>query len=119
MYKCDFCNDKEYFRKRNLILHQKNCVNNPEKLDVNCPHCDKKLEKTSQLGPHILWCIKNPNSKTENILIALLKNSKKQIHSEERKNRMSNTINKKIENGDWHLSFSKSRTIEYKGIKWY
>ncbi len=36
---------------------------------------------------------------------------------EEMKEKIKNTINKNIENNNWHLSFSKSRTFEYKGIK--
>ena len=35
----------------------------------------------------------------------------------ETKEKIKNTIKKNIENNNWHLSFSKSRTFEYKGIK--
>lgn len=37
--------------------------------------------------------------------------------SEETKEKIKNTIKQNIENNNWHLSFSKSRTFEYKGIK--
>lgn len=38
-------------------------------------------------------------------------------HSEKYKKRLSEIVNEKIDEGNWHLSFSKSRTKEYKGIK--
>lgn len=42
---------------------------------------------------------------------------KNKKHNSEFKKKLSDKINEKIQNGEWHLSFSKSRTIEYNGIK--
>ena len=38
-------------------------------------------------------------------------------HSLQTKEKLKNIVNEKINNDNWHLSFSKARTIEYKGYK--
>lgn len=38
-------------------------------------------------------------------------------HSEKYKKKLSDIVNTKVNEGTWHYSFSKSRTVEYNGIK--
>ena len=39
--------------------------------------------------------------------------------SEDRRLRMSEAVQRKVQDGTWHVSFSKSRTHDYNGIKLY
>lgn len=44
---------------------------------------------------------------------------KRENPNNETKTKISNTIKEKVKNGNWHFSFSKVRTYDYKGIKLY
>lgn len=82
----------------------------------NCKFCNKEFASKS-IGAHVIGCKSNPrfNVYSEKRSIA----AKKQIWSKEKREKHSQTIMKKIEDGTWHLSFSKSRTHVYKGIKFH
>lgn len=80
-----------------------------------CKFCEKEYENGRSLGGHTVYCKKNPNLKnTIDKLSNAVKGDKNPIHSIGAKEKSSNTIKDKIKNGEWHLSFSKSRTHTYK-----
>lgn len=124
MYKCDKCNN-EFKNKSDLSAHLRYnkdrtvCVSKKyKKIQIySCNFCNREFEFGNQLGGHKACCKHNPNSK-----IRLEKVRQKAIGrplSEEHKKKTKETINKKIKDGTWHNSFSKSRTHEYKGIKFH
>ena len=84
-----------------------------------CRYCGEFFEQES-LCSHVPLCLQNPK-RNQNI-----DNRKKSCEgrksiplSLEHKEKLSKTVKQKVEEGTWHLSFSKSRTHEYKGIKFH
>jgi hypothetical protein len=70
------------------------------------------------MGGPIIWCEKNSNSKnSKNKLSETQKGENNPACAKEVREKLSNTVKEKIKNNTWHLSFSHSRTHEYKGIK--
>jgi hypothetical protein len=47
----------------------------------------------------------------------IIPHQKGKHHSLESRKKMSNTVEKKVKQGTWHYSFSKTRTHKYKGVK--
>ena len=85
-----------------------------------CKYCDKEFERGNQVGGHQVVCSKNPNSKkTRERISESQRGSKNSMSNLETRRKISNSIKEKIKKGEWHLSFSKSRTHEYKGEKLY
>lgn len=83
----------------------------------HCKFCNKEFERYQKAAAHSVFCPLNPkrNSTIEKVSIA----SSLRTQSDETKKRTSLTIRKKVENGEWHYSFSKSRTHEYNGVKFH
>lgn len=82
----------------------------------NCKYCNKELEPL-KLGAHTIHCGSNPN--IEQIGLNRSAAARKRRHSDEVKAKLSQIAMHKVEQGTWHLSFSRSRTHEYKGIKFH
>lgn len=81
-----------------------------------CKYCSEKC-KPNSLGAHVVSCKLNPDRESWTKKIA---DSRKGTHlSEDQKQKLSETVRKKVREGTWHLSFSRSRTHEYKGIKFH
>lgn len=81
-----------------------------------CKFCQKEFEPR-KLGGHTVHCVMNPKKDATRKKI-ILKQTGKPL-SEEHKASIAKSVYKKIENDSWHLSFSKSRTHEYKGVKFH
>lgn len=115
MFSCSICN-KEFSTPQKLGGHISS--HNRKKKDKKptikiCKYCDKEFENGWKLGAHIINCIKNPNFNTIRKNRALSKTGT--LLSDSTKEKISNTIKEKVERGNWHLSFSKSRTYKYRG----
>ena len=112
-----------------------------------CQYCGKECKNNNSLHNHERLCKMNPNrsksffetdynktripinqfikAKKEGYTYIVSEDTKEKIsksnfgkkHTLYNKNKIRKTVNEHIENGNWHLSFSKSRTFEYKGIK--
>ena len=89
-------------------------------LDIGykCKYCDKIFEKYQSLGRHIVMCEFNPKhpERKEVIKIKLTEYRKDPLFILKMSQSISKAINKKVEEGTWHYSFSKTRTHLYKGI---
>jgi hypothetical protein len=85
-----------------------------------CKYCDREFERGVQLGGHQVFCPNNPkaNESKEKIGNAQ-RGEKNSMKNPESRKKLTETIKSKIENDSWHLSFSKSRTHEYNGVKLY
>ena len=81
-----------------------------------CKFCSKEF-KPKSIGAHTISCKLNPD--LERMKAKRSITTMGQTRSPEQKQKMSDTVMRKIENGTWHLSFSKSRTHEYKGVKFH
>ncbi len=81
-----------------------------------CNFCENEFAPHS-LGAHKQWCTKNPRFHEYKEIRSAA--AKKKKWSQEQRERHSQIVMKKVEEGTWHLSFSKSRTHEYKGVKFH
>jgi hypothetical protein len=81
-----------------------------------CRFCNESFG--SKLCSHTPLCFQNPkrNQNLDNRKKASTGRRGSPL-SEEHKEKLSRRIQEKVQEGTWHLSFSKSRTHEYKGIK--
>lgn len=82
-----------------------------------CKFCGKEFDNGLKLGGHIVWCKSNPNRESSITKISF--KSKGRTLSNTAKNKISKTVREKIKKGQWHNSFSKSRTHEYRGEKFH
>lgn len=81
-----------------------------------CRFCDKEFETGLQVGGHVVWCKNNPNrSKSSKALRDKVLGDKNPASKISVRKKISNTISNNVKTGNWHLSFSKSRTFEYGG----
>lgn len=81
-----------------------------------CKFCDKEFASKS-LGAHVIGCKMNPMFSAYRE--SRSKAAKNRRHTQKQREKMSQTVMKKVQDGTWHLSFSKSRTHEYKGVKFH
>lgn len=81
-----------------------------------CFFCKKTFNE--KLTAHVPFCDENPK-KDQNLerIKKANENRRGTPLSEEHKEKLSHTIQKKVRDGAWHLSFSRSRTHDYNGIK--
>jgi len=124
-YKCPYC-DKEYSFK-GINYHIKTIHLNPDILKLRVRDysytegrivwnkgksklTDERVKKNGESyskaykeGKIVIWC-KGKTKETD-------------IRIKNMSNKVSNTVLNKIENDEWHLSFSHSRTHNYKGLK--
>ena len=115
---CKYCG-KECKSKNSLHNHERLCKLNPNRQytyfsgDYNKTRKPtNQFIKAKELGLEI----PKVSNETKEKISKIWKGKKL---PEEMKEKIKNTVNKNIENNNWHLSFSKSRTFEYKGIKFH
>lgn len=132
---CTYCG--KYFEKgTSLGGHVPKCRMNPSFIERHlkvlkrkklksfnkdtCEHiceCGKSFSSGQKLGGHRVSCKLNPNHEMTKKKMILAQQNK--TISDSAKLKISETILRKIENGEWHTSFSRSRTHEYKGIRFH
>jgi hypothetical protein len=81
-----------------------------------CKYCNSQ-HKPKSLGAHVVSCSLNPKRKEWIDNISRSQSGKKL--SEKHKEKLSKTVTEKVQRDEWHYSFSKTRTHEYKGIKFH
>jgi len=81
-----------------------------------CKFCSEKFEP-KKLGAHVINCSLNPNR--DLIKKKAGEAQKGKNLSEQHREKISKTVKDKVKNDSWHLSFSRSRTHEYNGIKFH
>lgn len=121
---CQYCG-KECKNLNSLKQHEARCKNNPDRMknignqkgrvawnkgktketDERVRKCGETYHKNYKEGKIIPWCL-GKTKETDERLRALTE-------------KVSNTVKTKLENGEWHTSFSKSRTYMYKGVQLY
>jgi hypothetical protein len=81
-----------------------------------CKFCGKEFEPR-KIGGHTVGCDMNPRKTAtrEKIVSKQLGRPLSEVH----RMNITNSVNKRIKEDSWHLSFSKSRTHVYKGIKFH
>jgi hypothetical protein len=82
----------------------------------NCRFCGQEFGSRS-IGAHLVSCKLNPLYETYRK--SRSDSAKKRTWSHEHREKMSEVVMKKVKEGTWHLSFSKSRTHEYKSVKFH
>jgi hypothetical protein len=122
MFECNICG-KQYENKYSFLGHCSTHKRILKKRNINheCKYCNKIHKSGQSLGRHIIMCPKNPETKIRKEIVSQKLNELNNniAYKEKLSKSISSTIKKKIEEGTWHNSFSKSRTHEYKGIKLY
>lgn len=90
-----------------------------------CKFCNKEFSTGQSLGGHIVSCLNNPKRnewklaiKTSNWMAEMSEEELLEFKSKH-SNATSKGVRKKVLEGTWHWSFSKTRTHEYNGIKFY
>lgn len=83
-----------------------------------CKYCG--LEVLGRIaGAHVINCKQNPNREITNKKKSNSLKINNCMFNEKHRKTLSDKINKKVKDGTWHNSFSKSRVHEYNGIKLY
>lgn len=112
------CKMNPSFIERHGALLEKRKIDDLTKKSIgHVCECGKSFSSGQKLGGHKVSCRLNPNheiTKQKRIL-----SQQNKSLSDSVKLKISTTILGKIENNEWHTSFSKSRTHEYKGIKFH
>lgn len=108
LYICMYCNKE--FKKFGLTSH---ILRKHLQMDIQYRSWNKGLSK--ETDNRVKQC---GLTLSKNIELGLVIPPQTGIkHTKEHKDKLTKLVNNKIEKGEWHNSFSKSRTIEYKGIK--
>ena len=107
-----------------------------------CHHCNKVCKNHNSWRNHVRCCPKNPNRNYKNGMLgkkgrnqytkaketgipyAMSDETKQKISraaknrklSKETRNKISNTVNEKISNNEWHVSLARHHHYRYKGI---
>lgn len=114
-FSCRYCGRKSTSKQGNTC-HESYCLHNPNKdpnrhgwnkgltkeTDDRVRKCGETYSKNHKEGKFKTWA-QGKSKKTDKRIAEMAK-------------AISNTVKKKVADGIWHNSFSKSRTIEYKGI---
>jgi len=123
MLKCEVCNEMfEVSRALNrhcAFVHKKmhTSVDNKRIVKRYCRFCNQEFDNTHTLACHTPYCKLNPKLEVNK---AARKDGRKNVkHSDETRKKISLLISEKVKNGTWHCSFSKSRTHEYKNVKFH
>ena len=114
-YICPFC-DKECKNSNSLKNHERLCKLNPNKQESSFVKYNKIRIPTNQYIKAKELGLEKPqiSEETREKFSKIWKDKKL---PEEMKLKIKSSVTEKIKNNDWHLSFSKSRIVEYKGIK--
>jgi len=113
---CQFCGKE--VSKFGIKNHERSCKLNPNRIPGKSnwwKNPDKKIKINQYSKAKLLGLPKPEVSKETREKLANVWKGKKL--PDDMKNKIKESIMKNIENDNWHLSFSKSRTIEYNGIK--
>jgi hypothetical protein len=104
-----------FIEKRLKRIEKKNSVEKKITKNEYLCECGKLFQTYQKLGGHKTKCEKNPNREKNINKISISIKDKKL--SDSCKEKISEKIKIKINKGEWHTSFSRSRTHEYKGVK--
>lgn len=109
---CQFCG--KLFNGHNALHnHEVRCCKNPLKIDSTLPDCTGKdawnKGLTKQTDERVAKYAASNSSSVKN-------RRPRGPLSEESKRKISDTINKKVANGEWHTTLSKDKHFKYKGI---
>jgi len=119
---CQYCG-KECKNLNSLKQHECRCQLNPNKIDLSYirESNKKRIYKTGFKGTNQFIKAKElgleipkVSNETKEKISKIWKGKKL---PKEMKEKIKKSIKEKVKNENWHLSFSKSRTIEYNGIK--
>lgn len=118
-YECDICGSK-WEKLQSYNAHRSHCKNKHKKNYKNRFAWNKGLTKDTD--DRVKKAAENYSKKCKSGDIVpwqkgLSKDNNESLNKASKK--ISETVNKKIKEGTWHNSFSKSRTHEYKGVKLY
>lgn len=118
---CQYCG-KECKNLNSLKQHECRCKQNPNHIISSFVEYNKIRDYKTGFHAHnqytkakLLGLPKPEVSKETREKLSKIWKGRK--HSEESKQKIKESIQEKIKNENWHLSFSKSRTIKYNGIK--
>lgn len=136
---------KQSFIHNTHEYHGFNYIN--KKQIIYCQYCNKECKSLNSVKQHERFCDKNPNKQefilsqynklrkpsnqyikarildlpmpivTDETKTKISKANTGKKHKEEIKQKIKESVQQNINNDNWHLSFSKARTIEYKGYK--
>ena len=113
---CKYCGKE--FNKYGIKNHEIHCKLNPNYIPGKSNfwiHPETKIKSNQFIKAKELGLDKPIiSNETKNKIGNSWRNKK---HSDIEKQKIKETIKENINTGNWHLSFSKSRIIEYKGIK--
>jgi hypothetical protein len=82
-----------------------------------CKYCNIEFDNGLKLGGHVVWCKNNPRRTASSQKASIRMTNNNPASRTEVKEKISATVSNNIRQGNWHSSFSKSRTFEYKGLK--
>lgn len=83
----------------------------------HCKFCNKEFEKYQSASAHSVFCVLNPSR--DKTIQKISASSSGRVHTQEAREKISKSILKKVENDEWHCSFSRARIHEYNGIKFH
>jgi len=115
--RCKHC-DKECKNDNSLRNHQRLCKLNPDRQTT--PFCDlakqKEIaDKRKSSGRVNQWS--NPGYQlSEHTREKMSRSSIGRQHSKDTKEKISNAVNEKIKNNDWHTSLAKDHHYNYNGV---
>lgn len=119
---CKYCN-KECTSLNSLKQHEIRCKENPNHILSSFIEYNKTIDykhriikKSNQFIKAKELGLEKPQI-SEETKYKLGKSWRDKYRSDKDKQKIKQTIQEKIKNNEWHLSFSKSRIVEYKGIK--
>lgn len=121
---CEFCHKE--FKEKGLAYHQKYCKKNPN-AEINLGNkgttkgrkswnSGKTAKDDPRIAKYANTCRENYKSgKNKSWIAGLTKETDERLLKTSQK--ISKTTKERAKEGTWHLSFSKSRIIEYNGVK--
>lgn len=112
--KCQFEINNRSFKKHNDACDG----SGPRRAHIRgiCKYCGEKFPNRS-VGAHTILCPKNPSYSDRCEQHRIMSMGRR--HTDKTRQKLKDIANRKICDGTWHYSFSKSRTHLYRGIKLY
>lgn len=84
-------------------------------MNSSCRFCGRECPGKGKLAGHVPLCVKNPKS-AETRKRNVESKIGKPLSVQHREN-LAKTITAKVKAGEWHISFSKARRYDYRGIQ--
>lgn len=82
-----------------------------------CQYCGYIAKSGPLLGSHVRNCKNNPSYSA---MISKIKTkAQNRVISDETRKKLSDTIQSKVKSGNWHYSFSRTKTYTYRGIRFH